>query len=137
MPESWFNPTRSESFTNEFTRRLSLFRDEHMLRNVVAAVRGGERVFAVVGSAHVIRQERALQAALRLRDHRRQRDWSDGCEAACASASGRVPRSGSERSRMGASGNETRTPRPPSTSARGVPIQPKAKNENAYSCSRE
>jgi hypothetical protein len=65
VPESWFDPARSEAFTNEFTRQLSVFRDEHMLRNLVAAVRGGERVFAVVGSSHVIMQERALKAALR------------------------------------------------------------------------
>lgn len=65
VPESWFNPRRSEAFTNEFSRRLSLFRDGYMLRNLVEAVRGGERVFAVVGSSHVVMQERALQAALR------------------------------------------------------------------------
>ena len=65
VPESWFNPTRSEAFTNEFSRKLGLFRDEHMLKNLVTAVRSGERVFAVVGSGHVIMQERALKAALR------------------------------------------------------------------------
>jgi hypothetical protein len=64
VPESWFDPTRSETFTNEFSRKLSLFRDENMLKNLVVAVRSGERVFAVVGSAHVIMQERALKAAL-------------------------------------------------------------------------
>lgn len=64
-PESWFNPTRSEAFTNEFSRKLNLFRDEHMLKNLVGAVLSGERVFAVVGSGHVIMQERALRAALR------------------------------------------------------------------------
>jgi hypothetical protein len=65
VPESWFDPARSEAFTNEFARQLSVFRDEQMLRNLVAAVRAGERVFAVVGSSHVIMQERALKAALR------------------------------------------------------------------------
>lgn len=64
VPESWFNPMRTEAFTNEFSRKLSLFRNEHMLQNLVTAVRSGERVFAVVGSAHVIMQERALKAAL-------------------------------------------------------------------------
>ena len=64
VPEGLFNPTRSEAFTNEFSRILSRFRDEHMLRNLVTAVCSGERVFAVVGSAHVIMQERALKAAL-------------------------------------------------------------------------
>jgi hypothetical protein len=64
VPESLFNPTRSDAFTNEFARKLSLFRDEHMLRNLVTAIRAGERVFAVVGSGHVVMQERALRAAL-------------------------------------------------------------------------
>jgi hypothetical protein len=64
VPESWFNPTRSEAFANKFSRQLSRFRDEHMLKILVTAVRSGERVFAVVGSGHVIMQERALKAAL-------------------------------------------------------------------------
>lgn len=44
------------------SRRL---RGEHMVRALVALVRRGERVFAVVGSGHVIRQEPALREALR------------------------------------------------------------------------
>jgi hypothetical protein len=64
VPENLFDPTRSEAFTNEFSRKLSLFRDEHMLKNLVTSVLRGERVFAVVGSTHVIMQERALKAAL-------------------------------------------------------------------------
>jgi len=40
-------------------------RGEHMVRTLVTLVRRGERVFAVVGSGHVIRQEPALRAALR------------------------------------------------------------------------
>jgi hypothetical protein len=63
-PESWFNPMRSEAFTNEFSRKLGRLRDEHMLKNLLESVRGGERVFAVVGLTHVIMQERALRAAL-------------------------------------------------------------------------
>lgn len=39
-------------------------RGEHMARVLIELVRKGERVFAVVGSGHVIRQEWALRAAL-------------------------------------------------------------------------
>lgn len=39
-------------------------RGEHMARVLLDLVRRGERVFAVVGSGHVIRQEWALRAAL-------------------------------------------------------------------------
>jgi len=39
-------------------------RGEHMARVLLELVRRGERVFAVVGSGHVIRQEWALRAAL-------------------------------------------------------------------------
>lgn len=39
-------------------------RGEHMARLLVTLVRNGERVFAVVGSGHVIRQEWALRAML-------------------------------------------------------------------------
>jgi hypothetical protein len=39
-------------------------RGEHMLATLVDLVHRGERVFAVVGSGHVIRQEPALRKAL-------------------------------------------------------------------------
>ena len=39
-------------------------RGEHMARVLVDLVEHGERVLAVVGSGHVIRQEWALRAAL-------------------------------------------------------------------------
>jgi len=39
-------------------------RGEHMARVLIDLVENGERVFAVVGSGHVIRQEPALRAAL-------------------------------------------------------------------------
>ena len=35
VPERWFDPTRSEAFTNEFSRKLSLFGDEHLLQSLV------------------------------------------------------------------------------------------------------
>jgi uridylate kinase len=39
-------------------------RGEHMARVLIELVERGERVFAVVGSGHVIRQEWALRSAL-------------------------------------------------------------------------
>jgi hypothetical protein len=46
---------------SDTSRRL---RGEHMARNLVKLVNNGERVFAVVGSGHVIRQEWNLRALL-------------------------------------------------------------------------
>ena len=46
---------------SEASRRV---RGEHMVRTLVDLVRAGERVFAVVGSGHVIRQEWALRELL-------------------------------------------------------------------------
>jgi len=65
VSESWFNPLRDDAFTNEVTRVLSRYRDEQMVKTLAAAVRRGERVFAVVGSTHLAMQERALRALVR------------------------------------------------------------------------
>jgi hypothetical protein len=64
VPGSWFDPLRSESFTNEITRELSQFRNRHMVQLLVSQVTAGQRVFAVVGQTHVAMQERALRQAL-------------------------------------------------------------------------
>jgi hypothetical protein len=64
VPDSWFNPTKSETWTNEINRWLSRYRDEYMVKLLVQEVKKGERVFAVVGFSHVVMQERALRAAL-------------------------------------------------------------------------
>ena len=65
VPESWFDPTRSETFTNDIARLSSGFRDRHMVRLLTEAATRGERVFAVVGGTHVVVQEAALRAASR------------------------------------------------------------------------
>lgn len=64
-PEPWFNPLESVTYTNDLTRALGDFRDRHMIGLLVREVKRGERVLAVVGSGHVVRQERALRAALK------------------------------------------------------------------------
>lgn len=65
VPQSWFAPTRSEALTNEIARRLSRFRDEHMVSVLAEEVEKGGRVFAVVGFGHVIMQEPAMRGAIR------------------------------------------------------------------------
>ncbi|MCY2953620.1 MAG: hypothetical protein NTU53_16820 [Planctomycetota bacterium] len=66
-PDGWFDPAATEKgqFTNWISRRLSEFRDRHMVGLLTGEVRKGARVFAVVGGSHVIMQERALRAAFR------------------------------------------------------------------------
>jgi hypothetical protein len=64
VPQSWFVPTRSETLTNEIARRLSRFRDEHMVSVLIEEVEKGERVFAVVGFSHALMQEPALRSAI-------------------------------------------------------------------------
>ncbi len=49
---------------SEIDHASRLVRGEHMARVLIELVERGERVFAVVGSGHVIRQEWALRAAL-------------------------------------------------------------------------
>jgi hypothetical protein len=63
-PPNWFDPTKSEAYTNQVSRLSSEFRDRHMLKLLTEAVKNGARVFAVVGFSHVVVQERALKAAL-------------------------------------------------------------------------
>jgi hypothetical protein len=63
-PPEWFDPTKSEAYTNQVSRLAGEFRDRHMLKLLTEAVKNGARVFAVVGFSHVVMQERALKAAL-------------------------------------------------------------------------
>jgi hypothetical protein len=58
-------PEAGETFLNEISRRSNDVRDSHMVGALVAAVRDGQRVFAVVGASHVVMQERALRTALK------------------------------------------------------------------------
>ena len=65
VPPAWFVPIRNDSYTNRIARRLSEFRNSHMVKLLVDAVNRQERVFAVVGASHVIMQEPALRAKLK------------------------------------------------------------------------
>ena len=65
VPPEWFVPFRNDSYTNRIARRLSEIRNRHMVELLVAAVKGKQRVFAVVGLGHVVMQERALRAKLK------------------------------------------------------------------------
>ncbi|SRR5258708_25064265 len=73
VPQEWFDPARTQTVTylNEVSRRLSEFRDRHMVMLLNEQLAQGKRVFAVVGASHVVMQERALRAAMRARKGRR------------------------------------------------------------------
>lgn len=64
IPESWFDPTRTDTFLNRIAQRSSDYRNCHMVPLIVQAVRRGERAFVVVGGSHVIMQEPALRSRL-------------------------------------------------------------------------
>ncbi len=66
-PQSWFDPTKSEAYTNRVSRLSGEFRDRHMVKLLIDAVKQGQRVFAVVGVSHVVMQERVLKAAFESR----------------------------------------------------------------------
>lgn len=53
-----------EGFLAQISDASRRIRGEHMVRVLTDLVRAGERVFAVVGSSHVIRQEWALRSLL-------------------------------------------------------------------------
>jgi hypothetical protein len=53
VPEEWFDPTRSLQYTNEAARNSGLSRDKHIFGVLLARVRRGERVMAVIGASHV------------------------------------------------------------------------------------
>ena len=65
VPAEWFVPFRTDSYTNHVARRLSEYRNSHMVKLLIDAVNRQERVFAVVGASHVVMQERVLRAKLK------------------------------------------------------------------------
>ncbi|TVL96627.1 MAG: hypothetical protein CV087_23515 [Candidatus Brocadia sp. WS118] len=65
VPETWFDPTEFDQFTNEIARKSSTYRNHHMVKLITKAVLQKKRVFAVVGFSHVIMQENALRTLLR------------------------------------------------------------------------
>jgi hypothetical protein len=66
VPLAWFDPVHetTQVYTNEVSRRTSELRDVWAVDLLVDAVLRGERVFAVMGSSHVVVQEPALRARL-------------------------------------------------------------------------
>lgn len=58
---AWFDPTRDGHPFNDMARHVEDARDRHMSAVLLDAVRSGERVFAVVGGTHVVRQERVIR----------------------------------------------------------------------------
>jgi hypothetical protein len=64
-PDAWLDPAvaRPAVYLNRISRKLSEFRDRHMVKLLISELTKGARVFAVVGGSHVIMQERALRAA--------------------------------------------------------------------------
>jgi len=64
---SWFDPFPEHvaGYTNEVSRELSSFRDLTMIDAIAVALHSGERVFAVVGASHVVRQDQRLREVVR------------------------------------------------------------------------
>jgi hypothetical protein len=57
-------PNRNDTWLNALSAGLNRVRDQYMLAVIADLVRKGERVFAVVGSSHVVMQETALREKL-------------------------------------------------------------------------
>src|SRR5713101_9186249 len=60
VPEEWFGPRKSGHYTNELASDSGNFRNRYIFRLLVDRVRRGDRVFAVIGSSHVVMLEPAL-----------------------------------------------------------------------------
>jgi hypothetical protein len=64
VPDSWFDPLRTEAFTSQINRELSQVRNRHMVKLLTEQMAAGHRVFAVVGRTHLVMQEPALRSAI-------------------------------------------------------------------------
>ncbi|HET6204259.1 MAG TPA: hypothetical protein VFI25_15815 [Planctomycetota bacterium] len=64
VPDSFFDPGKTDTWMNEVQTRSNRFRDARMVALLLHLVRRGERVFAAVGASHVVMAEPALRAAL-------------------------------------------------------------------------
>lgn len=64
LSAEWFDPQKTGTFLNEMSRRANDFRDEHMVQLLLRSLRNGDRVFAVVGASHVVRQEDMIRGAV-------------------------------------------------------------------------
>ena len=66
----WFDPARDYTLFNAIARAGSNYRDRYVVDRLLAHVREGRRVFAVMGGSHVVMQEKALRSGLRWQSHR-------------------------------------------------------------------
>jgi hypothetical protein len=64
VSDDWFDPTQSGHYTNDLANDTGVFRDKHIFHVLVNRAQRGDRVFAVIGSSHVVVQEPALVRAL-------------------------------------------------------------------------
>jgi len=62
---SFFHSVEQGRFLAKIHLQLNDFRDDIMLRNIMAALKKGERVFALVGRSHVVMQEPTLRTVLK------------------------------------------------------------------------
>lgn len=73
VPQAWFDPLSdqpTQTFLNVLSRRLSEFRDAHIVDLLQRSSSEGSRVFAVIGASHVVMEEpvlRSSHAAYRVR----------------------------------------------------------------------
>lgn len=63
------DPVPDENLTQRIARDSSIARDQYMVDKLVEALHRHKRVFAVMGASHVVMQEQALRARVRLRRH--------------------------------------------------------------------
>lgn len=64
ISSSFFHSVEQGKFLAKIHRQLNEFRDDIMLRNIMAALKKGEKVFALVGRSHVVMQESTLRTKL-------------------------------------------------------------------------
>lgn len=60
VPEEWFGPRKVGHYTNKLAGDSGDFRNRYIFRLLVDRVKQGDRVFAVIGSSHVVVLEPAL-----------------------------------------------------------------------------
>jgi hypothetical protein len=60
VPEEWFGPRKSGHYTNKLAGDSGDFRNRYVFRLLANRVKRGDRVFAVIGSSHVVVLEPAL-----------------------------------------------------------------------------
>lgn len=64
IPDEYFFLEEKGRFLPRIHRQLTAYRDQHMLKTLIKKVKGGHRIFAVVGRRHVVTQEPVLRTEL-------------------------------------------------------------------------